>query len=696
MSVKRGLLSERRLFQDKDKRELTRVALCFALAFLFCGFSAGGELSPFGSTFALCLPYGCVFAGIPGSALGYAASLGRADMLRYWLALLIGGTLRVLLHTRSGEKRSEALSPALSAVGILLSGAVALVLKGFSAEEVLLLVSEAAVSFCMGIFFRRASALLGVKRGSGRMNAADKSVLICCTGVFLLCASGYTVTEISPVRILSFLAVMLACFYKGAPFGCAAGACMGTFLSVRPGFGCLLAAMTVGGFASGIASSCGQLMTAAVFSLTAVITAIFQGKGEEAFPVIAECIISSAMFSLIPSGLLMRLRDYIREKTAFRDDKAEKQVAYDLSRASRNVHRICDIINVISDSIQRKDSETDGAETSGADELQRLLTDQFRGIGDYLGELSLRADESRIPDPSYSAAIKKALREEGIEADTVNFFYSSIGSVTVEATVEGRPSDIDQRKIKSVIEAVTERSFDRAVIEEAGFGMSLSFSQSVPFRLQIGISSKAAREKEPCGDSVSAASAVDGRGFVLISDGMGTGYYACADSTLTAKVMKKLVCSGFSFDSAMKIVNSALIARSGQESVASIDALEVNLFTGEATFYKAGAALSVIRKRERTVVLERSSMPLGILRNIRFSKARFTGEAGDIVLLLSDGVTQNDCGWINDELLSWSTDDMKQLSTHILKLATLRAEKETADDMTVVAVKIEENRKRSI
>ena len=85
-------------------------------------------------------------------------------------------------------------------------------------------------------------------------------------------------------------------------------------------------------------------------------------------------------------------------------------------------------------------------------------------------------------------------------------------------------------------------------------------------------------------------------------------------------------------------------------------------------------------------------MPLGILRDVRFSKTRFSGEVGDIILLLSDGVTQNDCGWINDELLSWSTNNMEELSMHILKLAALRSDNQSADDMTVVAVKIEKNK----
>ena len=58
---------------------------------------------------------------------------------------------------------------------------------------------------------------------------------------------------------------------------------------------------------------------------------------------------------------------------------------------------------------------------------------------------------------------------------------------------------------------------------------------------------------------------------------------------------------------------------------------------------------------------------------------------GDIILLLSDGVTNSDCGWINDELLAWSKSDMQSLASHIASLAALRSESSTRDDITVIA-----------
>ena len=76
------------------------------------------------------------------------------------------------------------------------------------------------------------------------------------------------------------------------------------------------------------------------------------------------------------------------------------------------------------------------------------------------------------------------------------------------------------------------------------------------------------------------------------------------------------------------------------------------------------------------------------IRNIAPAHTRVILQPGDIILLVSDGVTSEDCGWINDELLSWSTNSMEDLSAHIASLAKLRSNRDTRDDITALAIKI--------
>jgi stage II sporulation protein E len=132
--------------------------------------------------------------------------------------------------------------------------------------------------------------------------------------------------------------------------------------------------------------------------------------------------------------------------------------------------------------------------------------------------------------------------------------------------------------------------------------------------------------------------------------------------------------------------------KSTDESIATIDGVTVNLFTGTVNFFKAGGSLTFIRHGNEITTLEGVSLPVGIMRNVEFWKSEKGLSAGDIVLLLSDGAVGEDCGWISDELLSWNTADMDDLAGHIARLASLRMTDNTKDDISAVAIKLVYNK----
>lgn len=97
-------------------------------------------------------------------------------------------------------------------------------------------------------------------------------------------------------------------------------------------------------------------------------------------------------------------------------------------------------------------------------------------------------------------------------------------------------------------------------------------------------------ESKLCGDSFCYVDGQNGRVNVILSDGMGSGGAAAVDSTMTAELLRRLIEAGVSLDAALKLVNSALLVKSGDESLSTIDIVGVDLYTGCVDFYKAGAA----------------------------------------------------------------------------------------------------------
>ncbi len=323
-------------------------------------------------------------------------------------------------------------------------------------------------------------------------------------------------------------------------------------------------------------------------------------------------------------------------------------------------------------------------------EMRRLLTGQFSGMGDFLGELSDKITSSRTVDTVKSMALRSAVIDGGIYVDALSCFCCDEGRLSVELSFFERPATEDYVRVRNILEEATGHFFDEPDVSFSELGTFVRFEEVSPFYLLVGTAQRPFVKDAPCGDSVALCKRSDTCSAVLLSDGMGTGSSAALDSNMAVCLMEKLLSAGFSFESAVKLVNSSLIIKSTDESMATMDGLCVNLYTGQADFYKAGAAISFIRSDREIFVVEESSLPLGILREVSFARQSTHLQSGDIVLLVSDGITAGDCGWINDELLSWSTNNMDDLAGHIVQLAALRQDATGGDDLTAVAVKLVE------
>ena len=321
-------------------------------------------------------------------------------------------------------------------------------------------------------------------------------------------------------------------------------------------------------------------------------------------------------------------------------------------------------------------------------EMRKVLTDQFSSMGDFLHETADKISLSKTEDTAKSTTLRTALRDAGIYTDALSYYTDHDGRVTIEISIIDRPFETDRKKLQHIIEFMSKRRFGEAEINVGDVKTTITFEEKYLYDVQFGFCQKPLNKKGFCGDSVSFISPCDGTKTALISDGMGTGSRAAIDSTLTSSVIEKLVSGGFSVAGAVKTVNSAMIIKSTDESISTVDAVTINLYTAMADFYKSGAAISFIRSGSEIYIVKQESLPLGIIRNISPAHSSVKLTAGDIILLVSDGVTSEDCGWINDELLSWSTNNMEDLATHICSLAHLRSSDATKDDITAVALKI--------
>ena len=166
---------------------------------------------------------------------------------------------------------------------------------------------------------------------------------------------------------------------------------------------------------------------------------------------------------------------------------------------------------------------------------------------------------------------------------------------------------------------------------------------------------------------------------------MGTGGRAAVDGAMTSGLMGRLIKAGFGYDCSLKILNSAMLFKSTDESLATVDIVSVDLFTGKTELYKAGAAPTFIRRSGRAGKAESASLPAGILRDIRFDTATVRCKTEDIIVLISDGAMTDGTEWIKKELEDWQSGSAQALAEKLCESAFRRRQDDRLDDITVIA-----------
>ena len=178
--------------------------------------------------------------------------------------------------------------------------------------------------------------------------------------------------------------------------------------------------------------------------------------------------------------------------------------------------------------------------------------------------------------------------------------------------------------------------------------------------------------------------------YALINDGMGSGKEAALTSGLCSVFLEKMLRAGNRAATALRMLNNLILSRcpdSAQECSSTVDLMELDLITGKASFIKSGAAPSFIVRDGTVRRLQTGSAPIGIIRKLDAQAIEFDLREGDTVVLVSDGILQDDpeCEWLTSYLASCGTREPDGIVYDICRHATGFS---SHDDCSAIALRI--------
>jgi len=327
--------------------------------------------------------------------------------------------------------------------------------------------------------------------------------------------------------------------------------------------------------------------------------------------------------------------------------------------------------------------------TSRLRKTQHALCAQYADMGNLLETLAFDLDENVTRENFRERKLRRYLRTQNVTARTAVFRDRS-GRLHAEIRGENLRPLLHRGDSLEKLGAVLGT---RVIQKEGGNARErLALMEEEPLAAVVGIASVRRRGQTVSGDRGSYFKADDGCLYVILTDGMGSGTEAAHESKQIGEALEAFLTAGLNPEIAMKLLNAALQTKHGDlTGCASVDLLRLNLFTGEAKFYKYGAAPTYVKRGKAVRSIAGESLAAGLKSGKAESPdmAEMKLGAGHFIVLVSDGVTMEQDGkWIRQALSEHEGNDAKVLARSLLQSAIERAGCE--DDMTVLAISIEE------
>ena len=323
-----------------------------------------------------------------------------------------------------------------------------------------------------------------------------------------------------------------------------------------------------------------------------------------------------------------------------------------------------------------------------AQSIREVMDVQFDALAQLLYDLSEDIEQKEMMDADLTDSLLDLLEYCGVEFTSAVVLSDKNFRIKVNIKLPYRQDVTEKEAFLEDLYTICARRFEPANITAYDTGCKLTFFEIPTYACDIGYYQVSAHNNPYCGDAVESCRDYGGKSALVLADGMGSGYAANLNATLSAEVMRKLICSGFSVGAAIKIVNAALIVKNSDESFSSLDMVLFDMYTGKADFYKAGAAYSLFLKNGKVGKVELSSMPVGILEQADFAHTTLTLGEADTVVLVSDGVTQGNSEWIGEMLAQTKCNNARELAKAIAETAHANHGGAHEDDISVAVLHI--------
>lgn len=705
MTITEKVKEKQETIKNKKLNEIYKYVLYFLFGFAFgCG-NVLSDLHPFGVSIVMASKKKYFPFSAAGAVLGALTGGFDAYAVRYITAVLLSCLL--VFGISALNLTARVLPVTLGAfLSMVITGVALNINLGEHMSGYVLTLGESILSAGGAYFFFNAVHSNYKRLRFRALPPSEVTCIVIFVSLLIMNLSALKISHFAPAEIIAAALILTALRFLGERWGLILAVCFGFSLSISGSeklfiVGAFAFSATVAALFSGLSHIWGAVAFVASVSFFCIAS-----ESTNALDFFINSGIGALIYVLIPPKISYKLEEICESGLDSPPDGTLRQslvlklrfAGAAMAAISESVEQVSEKIDEITrrENLKEKDKISPSEYASRevilekTNQIRRVASDQFFSISDMLEDLAFEFDEAEIFDSAASSKIRRLLGDMEIYPQSISVVEDKYSRLRVEILTDSSVSRLSDSLLKNEIGKICSRYFENGIITNFKDETMLSFFEKPNYKINVGFAQHSA-DGGLCGDTVKIINDNKGHSILIISDGMGKGSRAALDGAMGAGLLSKLINSGFGFDSALKVVNCALLVKSNDESLATLDVANIDLFTGKCEILKAGAPASYIIKGKNINKCELFSMPTGILRGIEFAKRTAVLSPEDIIVLMSDGISDLGEKRLEETLFETAEMTPNDGANYILNKALEEIDKEKLDDMSVIVAKLERN-----
>ncbi|RAV09684.1 stage II sporulation protein E [Paenibacillus contaminans] len=331
-------------------------------------------------------------------------------------------------------------------------------------------------------------------------------------------------------------------------------------------------------------------------------------------------------------------------------------------------------------------------------ESRQLVADQLTGVSQIMEDLAKEIKREGQALHLQEEQVRNALEELGLSIHSIDIVSLEEGNVEIEIVHQfSRGFDECRKIIAPLLSDILGENIavKREQYEEREGFSTVAFGSAKEYEIETGVAGAAKGGALLSGDSFSTMELGNGKFAVALSDGMGNGERARAESSTALTILQQLLQSGMDERLAIKSVNSVLMLRSPDEMFATVDMALIDLYNAHTTFMKIGSTPSFIKRGSEVIQITANNLPVGILHDIDVDLVSVQLLPGDILIMMTDGIFDapgyavNKEIWVRRVIQEIGAETPQDFADCLLERVFRQLKGDIGDDMTVIVARIE-------